>query len=105
MVLAGAVLALLAFLLGLIAVILCVTVILLPVGLPLLAYASRVFALALKLMLPRAVSHPVRTVERTARKGGRRTGKKLEAVRPAMKSVRDRGRYIAAGGPKKALLG
>lgn len=98
------VLGLVAFLLGLVAVILCVTVILLPVGLPLLAYAGRVFALALKMMLPRAVSHPVRTAEKTASKSRRRTMKKLDAAGPSIKRIRERGRYITGGGRRKALF-
>jgi hypothetical protein len=45
-----------SLLLTLVAVILCVTVILLPVGIPLLGYARRMFTLSLRLMLPRAVA-------------------------------------------------
>lgn len=33
--------------------------ILLPLGFPLLGYARRPFTLSLKLMVPRAVSHPI----------------------------------------------
>jgi hypothetical protein len=51
--LGGLLLWLIAAVLGLVAVILCVTVILLPVGIPLLGYARRLFALSIKLMLPR----------------------------------------------------
>lgn len=70
--LAGALLWILALLLALVAVILCVTVILLPIGLPLLGYARRAFTLSMKLMLPRAVSHPVETADDAMRKRGRR---------------------------------
>ncbi len=52
--LAGALLWILSALLGLVAVILCITVLLLPLGLPLLGYARRLFTLSLRLMLPRA---------------------------------------------------
>ena len=66
--LAGALLWILSAVLGLVAVLLCVTVILLPLGLPLLGYARRLFTLALKLMLPRAVAHPAETATKSIRK-------------------------------------
>lgn len=99
--LAGAVVALVALLLAVVAVVLCVTVILLPLGLPLLGYAGRLFALALKLMLPRAVSHPVRRFEKTLGGAGRkspmdvriagRTSRDCESG-PARSSAVDEGR-------------
>jgi hypothetical protein len=55
----GALLWIVAAVLGLVAVVLCITVILLPVGLPLLAVSRRVFGMAVRLMLPREVAHPV----------------------------------------------
>jgi hypothetical protein len=42
-----------------VAVVLCITVILLPVGLPLLGVSRRVFGMAVRLMLPREVAHLV----------------------------------------------
>ena len=56
---AGALLSIVAAVLGLVAVVLCITVILLPVGLPLLGVSRRVFGMAVQLMLPREVAHPV----------------------------------------------
>ena len=56
---AGALLWIVAAVLGLVAVVLCITVILLPVGLPLLGVSRRVFGMAVRLMLPREVAHPV----------------------------------------------
>lgn len=56
---AGALLWIVAAVLGLVAVVLCMTVILLPVGLPLLGVSRRVFGMAVRLMLPREVAHPV----------------------------------------------
>jgi hypothetical protein len=50
--LGGALLWIVSLLLLLVAVILCATVLLLPVGLPLLGYARRLFTLSLKVMLP-----------------------------------------------------
>jgi hypothetical protein len=73
--LAGVLLWIVSALLGLVAVVLCVTVILLPVGLPLLAYAGRLFTLSLDLVLPRAVSHPFQAAEKSAQKGDRKMKK------------------------------
>lgn len=50
--LAGSLLWIAAASVGLVALNLCVTIILLPLGLPLLAYARRLFTLSLKLILP-----------------------------------------------------
>ena len=66
--LGGALLWIVSLLLVLVGAVLCVTVILLPVGIPLLGYARRMFTLSLKLMLPRAVSHPVETADKAAAK-------------------------------------
>jgi hypothetical protein len=66
--LAGALLWILSAVLGLVAVILCATVILLPVGLPLLGYARRMFTTAFRLMLPRAVAHPAKTATKSLRR-------------------------------------
>jgi hypothetical protein len=57
---AGALLWIVAAVLGLVAVVLCITLILLPVGLPLLALSRRMFGMAVRLMLPRDVAHPVK---------------------------------------------
>ena len=57
---AGALLWIVAAVVGLVAVVLCITIILLPVGLPLLGVSRRVFGMAVKLMLPREVAHPVK---------------------------------------------
>lgn len=64
----GGLLWILAAVVGLVAVILCVTVILLPLGLPLLAQARRMFTTSVRLMLPPAVAHPVRTMDKKSRK-------------------------------------
>jgi hypothetical protein len=64
----GGLLWILAAVVGLVAVILCVTVILLPLGLPLLAQARRMFTTSVRLMLPPAVAHPVKTMDKKSRK-------------------------------------
>jgi hypothetical protein len=67
----GAVLWIVASVLGLVGVVLCVTVILLPVGIPLMKIAGRMFSHAVQLMLPRAVSHPVDELDKAMDKKGR----------------------------------
>jgi len=62
--LAGALLWVVSLVLILVAAILCATILLLPLGLPLLGYARRLFALSLRLILPRAVSHPGETADK-----------------------------------------
>jgi len=68
----GGLLWILAAVLGLVAIVLCVTVILLPLGLPLLAQARRMFTTSVRLMLPPAMAHPVKTMDKNARKKGRK---------------------------------
>jgi len=72
--LGGTVLWLFACVVGLVAVILCVTVLLLPVGIPLLKVARRMFGTALRLMMPRPLAHPLQSakdsVSGTASKAG-----------------------------------
>jgi hypothetical protein len=59
---------------------LCVTVILLPLGIPVLALARRLMQLAGRLVVPRAARHPVeglvdsgRHITRSARRSARRS--------------------------------
>ena len=81
--LGGTLLWVVASVLGLVSVLLCVTIILLPLGIPLLRLTRKTFRLATRLLLPRAVSHPVDESQKSAkqtgrqwRKEGRKTGKK-----------------------------
>jgi hypothetical protein len=55
----GAVLWILAAVLGLVGALLCVTVILLPLGIPLVKLAGRLLCRSVQLMLPHALAHPV----------------------------------------------
>ena len=64
----GALLWLGAGLLGLISLILCVTVILLPLGIPLFRLSKALFGKAVRLMLPAAVAHPVKHAGRKSSK-------------------------------------
>ena len=67
----GGLLWILAAVVGLVAVVLCITVILLPLGIPLLAQARRMFTSSVRLMLPPAVAHPVKTMDKNGRKKGK----------------------------------
>jgi hypothetical protein len=87
---AGALLWIVASLLGLVAVVLCATLILLPIGLPLLNYARKLFGMATRLLLPRVVAHPVAETRS-------RLGKKVKAAAPDKKTAKR-----LAKGSKKA---
>jgi hypothetical protein len=56
----GGLLWIVAGLLGLVGFLLCVTVILLPLGIPFLMVARRLFTRAVQLMLPPELAHPIR---------------------------------------------
>lgn len=71
--LAGVLLWLGALLLALVALILCATVILLPLGLPLLGYARRLFTQSLRLMFPRTAAGADAAGRRLTRGGNAKT--------------------------------
>lgn len=73
----GAVLWILASALGLLGVVLCLTVILLPLGVPLVGTARRLFTRSVRLMLPRSLANPVNEAGRKVRKIKRKGGKLL----------------------------
>ena len=56
----GTLLWIVAALVGLVSLILCVTVILLPLGIPLFKLSKTLFGKSVRLMLPHAVAHPVK---------------------------------------------
>ena len=74
---AGALLWMLAAVLGLVAIVLCITIILLPAGLPLLGVSRHLFGMAVRLMLPREVAHPVKQ----SRKGLKRQAKGVSQLK------------------------
>lgn len=67
----GAVLWILAAVLGLVGALLCVTVILLPVGIPLVKLAGRLFSRSVQMMLPHGLTHPVDELTKAADKDAR----------------------------------
>ena len=76
--LGGVLLWLLASIVGLLGAVLCVTIILLPLGIPLLLVARRMFATSMKLLLPREMTHPVDEASKSLRKTGKKARKKLK---------------------------
>lgn len=67
-ILLGSVVWLVAELLGLVGLLLSVTVILLPLGIPVLMLAKRLFTVAMALIVPRAARHPVEAISKSGRK-------------------------------------
>jgi hypothetical protein len=94
----GALLWILAGLLGLVALLLCVTIILLPLGIPLLRLARSLFASSVRLMLPRAVAHPVKESRRKGRKVAPDppdlSGRTAKVRKKAGKKIRKQGRKL-----------
>ena len=73
----GALLWIVAVVLGLLGFVLCVTVILLPLGIPLLVLARRLLTRAVALMLPRSLAHPVDEITKTTKKKARKLRKRV----------------------------
>jgi len=103
-------LGLVAGLLGLIGALLCVTLILAPVGIPLLLLAKRLFKTAGQLVVPRSVRHPLDELDRAGsdaadrlkRKGSKRTAKTKDAVVTAGTGAGKKGRKTGKKIRKKA---
>ena len=95
--LGGALLWILASLLGLVAVLLCVTLILLPLGIPLLRVARRMWSTSVRLMLPRAVAHPVKE---TNRRGRKKREAMTDGVTTTSKRARKKARKLRKKGSK-----
>ena len=83
----GGLLWLLASLVGLVAIIACVTLILLPIGIPLLGLARRLYGKSVRLFLPPAVAHPTQEPKRRARKARKAAG---ELGKKSRRSVREK---------------
>ena len=81
--LSGALLWIVATVLGLVAVILCVTVVLLPLGFPLLMLAGRLFGRSVRLFMPREAAHPITEWKKSAEKAPKRLNKTWRKLRHA----------------------
>ena len=64
----GALMWIVGAVLGLVGLLLCVTVVLLPLGIPAVGFACRLITHAVKLMLPRSLAHPVDELTKTTKK-------------------------------------
>ncbi len=91
----GVALWILASVVSLVALILCVTILLLPVGIPLLMLGRKLFGQAIRLFMPRGALHPVETSRKASKSAAKDVadglGKKLSSVpRPDGKLARKR---------------
>jgi hypothetical protein len=92
----GALLWIIAALLGLVGLVLCVTVVLLPLGIPVLALARRLITRAVQLMLPRSLAHPVHEISKTTKKGGQNVGSVAsDAAKKGRKVLRQQRKRLA----------
>jgi hypothetical protein len=82
---AGALLWILALVVGLLGVLLSVTIVLLPVGIPLLFLAKKLFTTSMQLFLPRKVAHPVKTAKDAVADTSGDLSKKLRKAKPGRK--------------------
>jgi hypothetical protein len=97
----GALLWLLASVVGLLGIVCCVTVILLPVGFLLLRVAGRSYRRSVALLLPRAVSHPADEAKKGSTGFLRRSAESAKPSRRTRKKSKKKLR--AAGGKAKKL--
>jgi len=86
--------------LGLVGLVSCVTVVLLPVGIPLVGFAGRLITHAVKLMLPRSLAHPVDELTKTTKKRAKRirsasSGAVADTTKKARKAVRKQRKLVA----------
>lgn len=104
--LGGSVLWILAGVLGLLGVVLSVTLILAPVGIPLLMLARRLFRYSMRLFLPREVRHPVQESGKSLRGGAKGAADAVASAAPDVKGARKRGKKVRkkARKKKKSLL-
>jgi hypothetical protein len=98
----GSLLLVLAGVVGLLGVLLSVTLILLPVGIPLLFLARKLFKYSMTLFLPRAVRHPAQELGRKGRRGGKDVAEALGSSKKALKDARKHGRKLTKKARKKA---
>lgn len=101
----GALLWIVASVVGLLAVVLCATVILLPVGIPLLMVARRMFGRSMGLLLPRGLTHPVDEGGKKVRKGRKDAAEKVGKVTGKVtKAGRKKAAELRPGRRKRRLV-
>jgi hypothetical protein len=100
--LAGSLLWVLACVVGLLGVLLSVTLILLPVGIPLLLLARKLFKYSLTLFLPRVVRHPAQELGRKGRSGAKGAADTMGVSGKKLQRGRKRGRKLTNKARKQA---
>lgn len=90
--LGGSVLWILAGVLGLVGVLLSATLILLPLGIPVLMLARRLFRYSMRLFLPREVRHPVQETGKSVRRGAKDASSAVAGATPDTKAFRKAGK-------------
>lgn len=83
---------LVAGLLGVVGLLLSATIVLLPVGIPVLMLARRLFSLSVRLALPPVVTHPVKEMRKRAQNTGARALERGLDALPGPRSRRRSGR-------------
>lgn len=74
----GALLLVLTGVVGLLGVLLSVTLILLPLGVPLLFLARKLFGYSMTLFLPRAVRHPAKELGKQTKRRSKKAGRQID---------------------------
>jgi hypothetical protein len=100
--LVGSLLWVLACVVGLLGVVLSVTLILLPLGVPLLLLARKLFKYSLTFFLPPALRHPARELGRTSRRGAKDAADAMGASGKRLQRGRKRGRKLTKKARKQA---
>lgn len=100
--LAGSLLWILSGVVGLVGVLLCVTVILLPLGIPLLGIARRLFRYSMTFFLPRSVRHPVQELGKSAKGGAKGAADAVGLPDPTSRRARRRAGKKAGKKTRKA---
>lgn len=98
--------AVVAGVLALVGVILCVTLVLAPLGIPILMLARRVFSLAGRMVVPRALRHPVEELDRSGEaKVGKLKRKAKDGASSGADRVKGAGKTATKKGKKAAKRG
>jgi hypothetical protein len=109
--LVGSLLWILACVVGLLGVVLSVTLILLPLGIPLLFLARKLFKYSMTFFLPRVVRHPAQELGRKSRRSAGDAADAVGVSGKTMKRARKRGKKLTGkasqklGRKDKTLLG
>ena len=97
--LAGALLWILASVVGLLGALLCVTIIGLPIGIFLIRRAGRMFSTAVRLMLPSGLAHPIEEAKSSAHDKGK---KGADSTKDTAGKAKDKAQKAAKKTKKKS---